>query len=115
MKPASAKAKGRRAAKEIAAALCARLGLDSEDVRVTPSGVSGPDLMLSSAAYEKFPYEIEIKNVEKLNFWKAIEQAESHSKESGRTPLLAFRRNNEPMRVVIDFDHFIKLLQRGMK
>ncbi len=109
MKTSSAKAKGRRAATETAAILLTYApDLSPDDVRVVPSGVPGEDLWLSSKARGVYPFAVECKNVEKLNFWQAIRQAEAHAKGTEYLPVVVFRRNNENLRIIVDFDVFIK-------
>jgi hypothetical protein len=108
MRPSSGKAKGRRACAETRRAmLTAAPELSEDDIRVVPSGVPGEDLWLSPAARAIYPFAMELKNVEKLNFWDAIKQAESHAKGSGYIPVVVFRRNNEKLRIIVDFEQFL--------
>lgn len=114
MKTASAKAKGRRAAQELKEALLSWApDLKDDDIVVTPSGVPGEDLTLSPKARETYPYCVEVKNVEKLNVHEAYEQAVAHWKKRGakaeETPVLFFKRNKTPMKVVLTLEHFLKL------
>ena len=86
MLTSSAKAKGRRACQKLREEILnAFPELQPKDIRVTPSGVTGEDLLLSPKAEQVFPYVIEVKSQEKLNVWKALEQARSHNK-SGLCP-----------------------------
>lgn len=111
MKTSSAKAKGRRACAELREGLLAIApSLLADDIRVTPSGVTGEDLWLSPRAQEMFPFAIECKNVEKLNIWDAIKQSREHAKKSGRTPLVAFTKNHEEMQVAMSLKVFLSLL-----
>ncbi len=66
--------------------------LTPDDVTVTPSGVNGVDLHLSSIAKELIPMVFEVKNQERLNIWEALKQAKSHVTDQ-EIPILAFRRN----------------------
>ena len=94
MKAASAKAKGRRSAQQLQRLLLdAFPELEEGDLIITPSGVNGPDLMLSPRAKKVLPFDFECKAVEQLNIWKALEQARSH----GEAPVVVFRRNRSPM------------------
>ena len=112
MKTRSAKAKGRRAASEVAAALLACApDLHPDDIRVTPSSVPGEDLMLSAAARTRFPFAIEVKNCERLNIWSALEQARRHLKDETSVPLLVFRRNHTDLHVALPFSDFLNLLK----
>jgi predicted RecB family endonuclease len=113
VKPRSGKAKGQRASKEVAALLLAHApDLSPDDVRVVPSGVPGEDLWLSSKAREGYPFAVEVKNVEKLNFWEAIRQAEAHAKGTEYLPVVVFRRNNEKLRIILDFEEFLKVWRK---
>lgn len=93
MKTSSAKSKGRRLCASFAEVVRKITGLEPDDVRVTPSGVTGPDLMLSPLAKKRFPFEVEAKNQESLNIWAAIKQAEEHAKVGGGIPMVVFARN----------------------
>ncbi len=111
MKTSSAKGKGRRACKKAQEELLRVFpSLEPDDIRVTPSGVPGEDLQLSPAARRLFPYQVECKNVEKLNIWEAFEQAKTHG---DYTPLLVYTRNRSDMMVTLRFEDFLKLFQGG--
>jgi hypothetical protein len=113
VKTSSAKAKGRRASQETAQVLLTHApDLSPDDVRVVPSGVPGEDLWLSSKARGVYPFAVECKNVEKLNFWDAIRQAEAHAKGTEYLPVVVFRRNNEKLRVIVDFETFIRVWRK---
>jgi hypothetical protein len=112
MKTSSAKAKGRRCQQEIVAAILgAYPNLTADDVRSVPASVTGADLWMSPAAQSAFPFVVEAKNVERLNFHEAIAQSESHAEGTSLTPLLVFRRNGEPLRVILRFDAFLNLVK----
>lgn len=109
MKTSSAKAKGRRAAQEVKALLLANApSLEPDDIIVTPSGVTGEDLMLSPKARAIYPWSIECKNVEKLNIWQAIAQTEEHSKVY--TPILYFTRNRSDLYMCMKAEDFLKIV-----
>ena len=109
MKPRSAKAKGRRLAVEVAQQTCCAFGLDPDDVRATPTSSPGPDLWLSPAARSRFPFAVECKNVERLNVWAALEQAQRNA--DGRVPLLVFSRNRSRVWAALPLDDLLALLQ----
>ena len=90
---ASAKAKGRALPTKARQDLIDWLGIDPKDIKVTPGGCSGIDLYLSPAARARFPFGVECKNVEKLNFWSAWEQAEKNASSEGLGPMLIMKRN----------------------
>lgn len=85
--------------------------LEPDDVRSTPMGVNGEDLMLSPAARKKFPYSVECKNVEKLNIWDAIKQLRGFAGKSDYTPLVVFKKNNEEPFAAVPLAHFMELLE----
>jgi hypothetical protein len=110
MLTSSCKSKGRRAAQELQEKLlAAQPDLTHNDIRVTPSSVTGPDLMMSEAALKKYPYAVEVKNVEKLNVWAAFEQAKSHAVGTDLKPVLFFKRNRSEMLVVLRVEDFLWL------
>jgi hypothetical protein len=110
MKPSSCKAKGRRAQQEAADLLVKRFSdiLETDDIRSTPMGVTGADVMMSPLARRMYPFDIEIKNVEKLNIWDAINQAKSHG---DKHPLVCFTKNGEDMFVALKMEDFLKFYE----
>ena len=55
-----------------------------------------------------FPYSVECKNVERLNVWSALSQAQANTKE-GTTALLVFGRNRTEPYVAMKLAEFMKL------
>ena len=72
-------------------------------------GMTGEDIVLSPAARKLIPYSFECKNVERLQFWAAIEQAESNS--SGRVPVVVVKKNKREPYIAIPLDSFIELIK----
>ena len=72
-------------------------------------GASGEDLMLSPAARRFIPVSFECKNVEKLNFWAAYDQACKNS--NGFEPVLIAKRNRKEPLAVVDARHYVELLR----
>ena len=72
-------------------------------------GESGEDVHLSPAARKLFPFSVEAKNQERLNIWKALEQAYANAKE-GATPLVVFSRNHSKTYVALEFEDLLTLL-----
>lgn len=108
MKPSSAKAKGRKAAKEVKALMLEVFPeLTADDVVVASSGQTGEDLILSARARRLLPLSSECKNVEALNIWAALAQAESNCKE--HTPVVFFRRNRSKLYAAIPAKELIIL------
>lgn len=115
MKTSSAKAKGRRCASLARETLLRHASvLEPGDINVTSSGVTGPDLILSPLAKRIFPFAIECKNVEKLNVWEALKQAESHVHDNGlgSVPVLIFSRNHSRTYIAMELEAFLKLYFR---
>jgi hypothetical protein len=111
VKPKSAKAKGRRLstkAKDIV--LKYLTWLKPDDVRVTPSGVTGPDLQLSPAAQQWFPFAVECKNQESLNIWEALAQATVHADGTKLKPIVVFSRNGADVYCALRFADMMDLL-----
>lgn len=110
MKPKSAKAKGRKAAKEVKGLIMMLFpDLTEDDVIVASSGQTGEDLILSAKARGYLPISIECKNVEALNIWKSLAQAEGNSKDW--QPVLMFRRNKSKLYAAIDAAELLALLK----
>ena len=109
---ASRKNKGRLGQQEISKILQEVFDLRAEDVLSRSMGAQGTDLIMSEAAREIFPFAPEIKRTEKLNLYKAIEQAEDNGKKEGLEPVVIFRRNNDKWRVILDFKKFVGLIER---
>jgi hypothetical protein len=111
MKPAAAKAKGRRCAQETKDLLLksCRL-LEDADIVVTPSGVTGPDLHFSPRASKMFPFTVECKNREAMNIWEALAQAEAHKGAPGSKPVLFFKRNRSELYVSMKAEDLMQLL-----
>jgi hypothetical protein len=109
MKTSSCKAKGRRLQQEVRDKLIAVSKLHADDIRSTPMGSSGEDIMFSRAARAVFPWSIECKNVEKFSVWSAIEQARVNAKEN--VPVVVFTKNHETTQVAVPFDYFIQLYE----
>lgn len=83
-----------------------------DDIKPAIMGTNGTDVVLSPSAKNLIAFDIEAKNVEKLvgvNLTNAIKQCESNS-EPGRIPLLVFKKNNEPERVILKFNDFLNLV-----
>ena len=81
---------------------------------VTPSGLTGPDVILSPLAQKLFPFVVEAKNQESLQIWAAMKQAQSHV-IPGLTPLLVYARNNTKPWVAMPMEDFFEHLYPGTK
>ncbi len=111
MKIKSSKAKGRRLQDWMRDALKSRLGIPDTDVRCALMGEGGTDVKIHSKSLSKFPYNIECKNVERLNIWKAWEQCTKHN--GAGHPLLVLSKNRRNPLIIVDAEHFIGLYKNG--
>lgn len=114
MKTSAAKAKGRRLQDKVVLKLRNLFEgiLHKDDIKPQLMGQSGTDVILSPSAKNLIAFDIECKNVEKLvgaALTSAIEQCESNTEE-GRIPLLVFKKNQEPERVILRLDHLLELI-----
>ncbi|GEM_PF-605994 len=110
MSPRSAKAKGRKLQNWVVEKLLELYkGLTTLDIRSTPMGVNGVDVQFSTAAYKKFPYDIECKNTERMTtLYNYYEQAISH--DTGGEPLLIVKMNHKKPLAIMDAEHFFKVV-----
>lgn len=107
---ASSKAKGRSFMVRVAGLLTERLGLSPGDVFVKATSQAGCDLHLSPAAEKAFPYSVEGKNVESLNIWQALQQAESNASE-GRPAIVFFTRAHHETYVAMRAEVFLERIR----
>lgn len=71
--------------------------LAQEDILIQTTSVGGSDLHYSPLAASIFPFAPEIKNVESLNVWAALRQAEINATKRRLQPVLFFKRNRTEM------------------
>ena len=110
MSAKSAKAKGRRLQNLTRDKLREAFpSLEEDDIKSQTMGMCGEDIVLSPAAKKLIPYSFECKNVEKLNIWSALEQAETNC--DGRTPIVVFKRNRSKTFVAIEFSEWLKTIK----
>jgi hypothetical protein len=86
--------------------------LTDDDIKPAIMGESGKDIKLSPLAKKIIAFDIETKNQESLvgaALTKAINQCESNT-ENGRIPLLIFKKNLEPERIILRLDYFLELI-----
>ena len=107
MRVASAKAKGRRLAKQVKELMLTKFNVCSDDINVTSSGCTGEDLQLSPLCRSMLPISVECKNQERLNIWQALKQSESHTDKY--TPVLVFSRNKAEIYCCLKLDKLLDL------
>ena len=109
--PKYSKAKGRKLQNFVRDELrVAFPSLEEDDVKSQTMGMPGEDIVLSPAARRKIPYSFECKNVERLQFWSAVEQCETNCKENINPAVVVKKNRKQPM-VAIPLDSFIKLIK----
>jgi len=83
--------------------------LQDDDIKSQTMGMTGEDIVLSPKARELIPYSFECKNVERLQFWSTVEQAESNLKEN-TNPAVVIKKNRKEPYVAIPLNHFLELI-----
>ena len=106
----SSKAKGRRLQNLVRDKLREKFStaLEEDDIKSAIMGTVGEDIVLSPAARKKIPFSFECKNVERLQLWKSVEQAESNS--NGRTAVIVVKKNGRDPYVALPLDDWLDLI-----
>lgn len=113
MRTSSAKAKGRRLQQKLRDLLLDKFQeLKADDVRSTPMGCTGSDLMLSPLASDVLHnYTFECKNQEtSKTIYDWYKQAKTNTKEIQKA-CLVISKNRERALAVIDLEDFVWLLR----
>lgn len=104
----NSKKKGNAGEREVARYL-KDCGLDKSAARNWSSG-SGLD---KSDIHNSLDWNLEVKRVEKLNIWKALEQVEEYSRQNHAKPSVVFRRNRNPeWYIAIRLSDWVELVKR---
>lgn len=107
MKPQSAKNKGRILQQWIRdIILTLNKELTEKDVRSTPMGTQGEDVMLSEAAFKYVPFHIEAKNLARIAVYNYYEQPKTKS-----DVLVVMKANRKRPLAVLDAELFFKILR----
>ena len=107
----SVKAKGRRLQNQVRDLLRKAFSfLHGDDIKSQTMGMGGEDIILSPAARKVIKYSFECKNVEKINIWSAINQAESNCED--RVPVVVMKKNRRNPYAVLPLDEFIRLIEK---
>ena len=110
--PKSSKAKGRRLQNLVRDKLRAAFsssGLEEDDIKSQTMGMTGEDIVLSPAARKLIPYSIECKNVERLNVWQCLKQAEDNTHKDC-APALVIKRNQQSPYIMVPLDIWIDII-----
>ena len=67
-----------------------------DDIKAQTMGMPGEDIILSPRARQYIPYSFECKNVERLQFWSAVEQCEDNCKDEV-TPAIVIKKNRKDL------------------
>ena len=112
MKPASAKAKGRRLQDHVVARLReTHPTLEADDIKPAIMGERGVDIKLSPAARRLIPWSIECKNTQRLNIWSALAPATGNVTD-GTRPAVVFSRNRTEVFIAVRLDDFLAAVAR---
>ena len=85
--------------------LTARRGQQFSGSNVNPDGTPSEDVVCEELSHLLF----EIKRVEALSLYKAMDQATRDAKISGNTPTVMHRRNRKPWLAILYAEDFIKM------
>ena len=83
--------------------------LEEDDIKSQTMGMTGEDIVMSPAAKRIIPYSFECKNVERVQIWSSLQQAETNCE--GRTPVLVFKRNRSKVYVAIELDSWLDTIK----
>ena len=109
--PKYSKAKGRKLQNFVRDELrVAFPSLEEDDVKSQTMGMPGEDIVLSPAARKVIPYSFECKNVERLQFWSAVEQCEANCKE-GIDAVVVIKKNRKQPYIAVSFEVFLELIK----
>jgi len=109
------KAKARVCQDMVSNAVRDAFGLTADDIRSTPMGLQGEDvLFLSGRARAVFPFAVECQNADATLFWAKWRQAERHSEKLKLPPLFVFK-NPRMARgqafVMLEWKTFLEILK----
>ena len=114
MKTSALKAKGRRIQNYVAGFFSlfgqTFFGLKDGDVAPRPMGQGGVDVIFSPAASKFFNFDIECKNVEKLNIVATYNKHARQYEKTPGIPLLIHAKNKSKVLVTLSFEDFLELL-----
>ncbi len=116
MKPASAKAKGRKLQQWVADHIGRITGLSvgpDEDIESRPMGQAGVDIRLSPAAREAFPFSIECKNQKRFAMVEFLKQARDNQVK-GTDWLLVCKLPRDRPTVTMDAEEFFAIIEEWM-
>lgn len=110
-KTASGKAKGRRLQQWVRDLVLSLFpSLEPDDVKSTAMGQGGEDVQLSPAARRLLPVSIECKSYSKVASYNWYDQAVANCPK-GSEPVLVMKMDRRKPLVVVDAEHYFKLME----
>lgn len=126
IKPSSAKGKGRELQQWVCRKIAALLGIEYNQqddqclIHSREMGQAGVDVILRGEALRRFPFAVECKSTEQLEFMKAIKQAQAHQMVSVKNGIdkydwmVVHKRKSLPSPVVImSWETFEDMYKKG--
>ena len=99
MKTKAIKQKGRRLQQQVVEMIIANTEVEPSQIRSTPMGQLGPDIQMTEASRDLFPFAVECKAGGQMQeAYRALEQAERH--QSGM-PVVFAKADYQPAIVVM--------------
>ncbi len=115
MKTRSCKNKGLRLQKWMGQQIADLTGLPfgkDQPIRSREASQQGTDVVLDKEARKLFPFSVECKNTETVNFWNSIEQAKSNQQKDTDW-ILVCKRNREDPVITMDAKVFFEMLRKN--
>lgn len=112
MKPRSAKNKGRQGQNEVRDLLIKTLGLNPDNIKTAIMGEQGADLKLFGDEKQLFPFDIEVKRLEAINIYAALEQADHHGDQE---PIVFHRKNRTEWQITMNAEAFLNIYRIAMQ
>lgn len=110
MTPRGSKAKGRNFQYMVRDILLKHFNsLEPDDIRSTPMGAPGEDILLSPAARKLIPYNIECKAKARSQVHTYYNQAKGHGQHE---PVVIVKMDRDIPLAVVSLEHFIELIKK---
>lgn len=110
----SSKAKGRVAVQQVRDLVAAIFNVSSEEMVVKAGAMPGEDLYLSPGLRQRLPLSIEVKNVEALNIWAALAQAQENV-VPGTVPVVFFKRAKTELFAAVSAAQLLRWIAAGSR
>ena len=110
---ASRKQKGRKLQQHVRDRLIEVFELHKDDVKSTSMGAGGEDIQLSPYARIRIPFSFECKSRARIALYQDYWQAQDNA--GGHMPAVVIKQNNAAPLIVMDLEHFLKILKEATK